>query len=34
MNSIAISVPGFLPESRIMFSARSTIRTGSPMSST
>ena len=34
MIEIGISVPGSLPESRIMFSARSMIRTGSPMSST
>ena len=34
ITSIGISTPGSLPESRIMFSARSMIRTGSPMSST
>ncbi len=34
MNSIAMSRPGSLPESRIMFRASSTIETGSPMSST
>ena len=34
MNSIAMSRSGSLPESRIMFCARSTICTGSPMSST
>ena len=34
MNSIAMSAPGSFPESRIILSARSTILTGSPMSST
>jgi hypothetical protein len=34
VNSIAMSLSGSLPDRRIMFRARSTIETGSPMSST